>query len=407
MILFSVATLGLVFMLFGAMTLGGFYAYGALAYVTVFTFSIDRLISRDINNANTAQEDGVEFPASLKLSAALGLLHFVLLMLAIWAVAGASGLGIAEKGAIFIAAGLFFGQVSHPNAHELIHRKQRKFNRIGRMVYSSLLVGHHTSAHRLVHHSMVCTDKDPVSAPLGLGFYRFAQKAVIGTFRDGLKAENKRLRLKDGYWWQHPYFEYFSVAIASLTLAFIIAGMGGFMVLVGLAIYAQIQMLLSDYVQHYGLAREILADGRPEPVGPQHSWNSPHVFSSALMLNAPRHSDHHMNPTRAYPALQLDAQTMPMLPHSLPVMALIALWPDKWRFIMDPLSKDWQIGWKPQSSLDLGKLAPQRAPLAEASGVARVAMQQSHNENPDKADPDVVAVRDLIARANAHDGRTI
>ena len=72
-----------------------------------------------------------------------------------------------------------------------------------------------------------------------------------------------------------------------------------------LAVYAQLQILLADYVQHYGLRRQTGADGRPEPVGDGHSWNTPHWFSSALMVNAPRHSDHHLHPTRPYPGLRL------------------------------------------------------------------------------------------------------
>jgi alkane 1-monooxygenase len=93
--------------------------------------------------------------------------------------------------------------------------------------------------------------------------------------------------------------------------------------------------MLSDYVQHYGLSRRIMADGKPEPVGSRHSWNAPHLMSSALMLNAPRHSDHHANPARPFPALRLE-DNMPMLPRSLPVMACVALFPRLWRRVMDP-----------------------------------------------------------------------
>lgn len=102
--------------------------------------------------------------------------------------------------------------------------------------------------------------------------------------------------------------------------------------------------MITDYVQHYGLPRAPGPDGRPEPCGPQHSWNTPHAASSALMLNAPRHSDHHCRPRVAYPGLRLDTAAMPTLPHALPVMALIALWPRKWRQIMDPRAAQWQRG---------------------------------------------------------------
>jgi alkane 1-monooxygenase len=106
--------------------------------------------------------------------------------------------------------------------------------------------------------------------------------------------------------------------------------------------YAQIQILLSDYVQHYGLHRAHTSQGRLEPVGPHHSWNAPHVMSAAMTLNAPRHSDHHVTPHRPYPALQLDRATMPVLPHSLPVMAVLALVPPLWRRVMDRRAARWR-----------------------------------------------------------------
>ena len=121
-----------------------------------------------------------------------------------------------------------------------------------------------------------------------------------------------------------------------LVLAALLAGLAGVIAYVALASYSTMQLLLSDYVQHYGLQRATKANGKPVPVGPEHSWNAPQLYTSALMLNAPRHSDHHITPTRDYPALRLQRGTMPMLPRSLPLMATLALWPRMWRRVMDP-----------------------------------------------------------------------
>ena len=123
---------------------------------------------------------------------------------------------------------------------------------------------------------------------------------------------------------------------ASLILATLIAGLPGLMVWAGLSLHAGAQILLSDYIQHYGLTRATTADGRLAPVAAPHSWNTPHLFSSALMLNAPRHSDHHAHPTRPYPALRLDPDA-PMLPWPLPLAGLIALYPPLWHRRMGPL----------------------------------------------------------------------
>lgn len=97
--------------------------------------------------------------------------------------------------------------------------------------------------------------------------------------------------------------------------------------------FVQSQIFLADYVQHYGLVRAMDASGRAEPVGAAHSWSAPHRYSSAMMLNAPRHSDHHLHAKRRYSELQL-RPVMPVLPYSLPVMAAIALVPPLWRRMM-------------------------------------------------------------------------
>jgi len=61
-----------------------------------------------------------------------------------------------------------------------------------------------------------------------------------------------------------------------------------------------------------------------------------------MMLNAPHHSDHHMRPARAFPALEVTPDSMPILPRSLPVMAALALVPPIWRHVMDRRVARWQ-----------------------------------------------------------------
>lgn len=75
-----------------------------------------------------------------------------------------------------------------------------------------------------------------------------------------------------------------------------LGGIAGLVGYIAMCLYTQIQILMSDYVQHYGLRRAVLDSGALEPVGPGLAWNAPHRFFSALTLNVPRHSDHHMSP---------------------------------------------------------------------------------------------------------------
>src|SRR5690606_31557671 len=115
--------------------------------------------------------------------------------------------------------------------------------------------------------------------------YAFAPRAWIGSFRSRLAMENDLQARAKGFR-LHPYVVYVAGGLACAGAVWLAFGLNGLAAYLGLAAYAQMQILLSDYVQHYGLSRRTLPGGRLEPVGPQHSWNSPHWFSSYLMLNA-------------------------------------------------------------------------------------------------------------------------
>ncbi len=338
MIAFAIATsMPMILIGFAAIS-GGAWGWLAVGYITILVFVMDRLIARPLENADPE----AEFPGATPLLIGLGLGHFALLALALWAVAGQSGLTPVEKALVAISSALVIGQISHPVAHELIHRPARTLRLVGRLIYTSILFGHHASAHLKVHHVHVASRSDPSSARIGEGFYRFVARAWPGEFRAGRQAESRFLAGRNGRIRRHPYTLYLGGAVVMLALSGLIFGGNGVAALGFVAGYAQLQILMSDYVQHYGLRRTTRADGRPEPVGPQHSWNAPHWASSAMTLNAPRHSDHHVRPARPYPALQLSGDTMPLLPYSLPVMAVLALVPPLWRRIMDPRAARWR-----------------------------------------------------------------
>ncbi len=314
---------------------GGLWLWSAFLYMAVLTLLLDQLIP-----LTPGRTEDAEFPTANALLVAAGLGALVLLPLATWAIAGPSALTSLERVLLFLATGFWLGQVAHPAAHELIHRPNRWLFRLGAAVYAWLLFGQHASAHRLVHHARVASRDDPNTARPGESFYRFAPRAWIGSFREGLLAETAR---RKGHSGPHPYALYLGISALAVTLATLIAGLPGLMTWTALALHAQSQILLSDYVQHYGLTRARRADGKLEPVGPAHSWNTAHWFTSAMMLNAPRHSDHHVHPARAFPALELPPATeAPRLPWPLPLACALALAPRTWRRAIGPHLARWQ-----------------------------------------------------------------
>ena len=317
-------------LLLAACLWGGGWIWTALIWMGGASQIVDTVIARGFPDPGDAPA-----PAGTDgLSLVLAGLHFVLLIAGLGALSGGE-LGLPAQIGLVLGLGMFFGQVSNSNAHELIHRGSRGLFRLGAAVYVSLLFGHHTSAHRLVHHRHVATPLDPNTARLGESFWQFFPRAWIGSFRAGLAAEQALSATRPGR--KNPYLIWMGGAALCCLAVFAVYGSAGLSWYLILCLYAQMQLMLSDYVQHYGLSRRLREDGRHEPVGPRHSWDAPHFLSSLMMVNAPRHSDHHAHPARPYPGLRLDreAAPRPMLPYSLPVMGAIATVPALWRRVMD------------------------------------------------------------------------
>lgn len=342
---FAVASLLPLALLGLGLAFGSLWLWAAFLYMALLTILLDQLVP-----LVPGQSDAAEFPGANLLLATIGIATLILLPAATWVIAGPSALTPVERLLTFFATGFWLGQVGHPAAHELIHRSRRELFRLGATWYSAILFGQHASAHRLVHHRHVASREDPNSARAGESFYRFALRAWIGSFRQGRAAETA-LRARATRPGLHPYAAYLTGSAAALVLATLIAGLPGLLTWTALALHAQSQILLSDYVQHYGLTRSRGPDGRLEPVGPGHSWNTAHWFTSALMLNAPRHSDHHLNPARPFPALRLP-DTAPRLPWPLPLACAIALAPRFWRRAMAPHLARWQDSRPPDPPRD-------------------------------------------------------
>ena len=374
---FAVATIAPIPLLLLGGLFGGIFIWAALLYMTVFVMVLDGIF----RTAGGEAAPGTEWPMAEKLSQGLAMAHFPLLILGILAVKGQTVSGWSGFAAL-LAFGMYFGQVSNSNAHELIHRTDKTSFNLGKWVLISLLYGHHVSAHRLIHHRFVGTPQDPNSARAGEGFWSFFPRAWGDAFAAGYEMEINMARDagKELPIWKNPYAQYVGGAVAILLFVLIAFGFSGLLAYLLLAVYAQIQLLLSDYVQHYGLHRRQLEDGEYEPVAPWHSWNSTHWFSGGLMLNAPRHSDHHMNPARPYPELALpDHMEGPRLPYSLPVMAAIALVPPAWFNVMNRRVMVWQERID-EGSIPLNRMLPP-TPASETLASPAVPKTQAQSDD--------------------------
>jgi alkane 1-monooxygenase len=327
---YAAASLSPALMLALGALIGGVWALLGFLWITAFLFAADRLgRTWGLRQAETPPDAW-----TARLAPVIGWLHFGLLALALAALSGNTGLGLFGWLFTFLGFGLWFGQVANATAHELIHRPGRIAYWLGAAIYISLLYGHHTSAHRLVHHRFVATPDDPNSAAFGESFWEFLLRAWPGEFMAGYEME-KGLR-PEGTGGLNPYYIYVGGACLMLMLVAEVFGLWGFLSYLLLCAHAQLQLLLADYVQHYGLERKKAGADRYEPFGPEHAWDAPDFVSGLMMLNAPRHADHHTHPARSYSELELSpGGKAPLLPASLPAMATLALIPGLWHRVMD------------------------------------------------------------------------
>ena len=262
-------------------------------------------------------------------------LHFLTLAVGAWFVS-TQDLGLVDYLAVSLTVGVISG-LGINTGHEIGHKQTRLEQVLARIVLAVPAYGHFTVEHNAGHHTEVATPEDSASARFGENIYRFALREIPGGLRRGWALESRRLeRLGHSSW--HPQntilqsYLLSGVIFAGLWLAF------GPLVLPFLilqSIFAWWQLTSANYIEHYGLLRQLRPNGRYEPCQPHHSWNANHLLSNLLLFHLERHSDHHAHANRRYQSLR-NFENVPSLPTGYFGMFLLAYVPFLWRRVMDP-----------------------------------------------------------------------
>lgn len=262
----------------------------------------------------------------------------------------ATHLGTAETIVLIFGLGVMGGTTGIVYAHELVHQRNRLERWLGDILLASVLYSHFRSEHLLIHHRYVGTPKDAVTARYNEGFHRFFARVLPGQVISAFRAEAALLARKSRPWYdrRNPHWRYWALQTIMLVLVGLLTGPLGLLLFVWQALVAAWQLELTNYIEHYGLTRRHLGDGRYEHVLPRHSWNAAHRVSNWLLINLQRHSDHHYKPDRRFPLLQTYApDEAPQLPLGYPIMAMAAMVPPLWRRIMNPKVRAWRKQFYP------------------------------------------------------------
>jgi len=229
--------------------------------------------------------------------------------------------------------------------HELGHKSSRldKFSALMANAISGY--GHFCVEHNRGHHTWVATPEDPASARFNESIYVFAHRELPGALRRGLAHERERMEKKGlSFWhWKNETLQGYAV---TLIVAVILVFAFGWIMLPFLAINTLVgwySLTEANYVEHYGLKRRKLENGRYEPCQPHHSWNTNHMVSNLMLFHLQRHSDHHANPMRPYQALR-NFEDLPHLPSGYPGSFALAAIPPLWFKVMNPKVMAWAEG---------------------------------------------------------------
>jgi len=278
-------------------------------------------------------------------------LQFVTLFGMIWYVSAADHLSSLEKIVLFFGVGVMTGTIGINYSHELMHQKDKNERALSDLLLAMVLYSHFRTEHLKVHHIYVATPRDTVTARYNEGFHRFFARVILGSRRSAFRAERDMLARKDLPWHDlsNPFFRYWALQGFMLLMAGLLGGWVGLALFIWQALVAIWQLELVNYIEHYGLTRKHLGDGKYEHVKPQHSWNAAHKASNWLLINLQRHSDHHYKPDRRFPLLQNYTEAdAPQLPYGYPVMTMAAFFPPLWRRVMNRRVRKWRDMYYPE-----------------------------------------------------------
>lgn len=230
-----------------------------------------------------------------------------------------------------LSMGMSCGILGINCGHELGHRRKKSEQNMAKALLLTSLYTHFFIEHNRGHHARVSTEADPASARYGEWLWTFIPRSMIGGYRSAWQLEEDRLSLRGEkvFTWKNEM-----VRLTVLQLAFVLAI---FLVFGGLATLSFLLaafcggVLLEtvNYIEHYGLERQVQENGQYERVLPIHSWNANQPLGRYLLFELSRHSDHHAHARRKYQVLR-HFDDSPQMPTGYPGMMVLAWFPPLW-----------------------------------------------------------------------------
>lgn len=219
-----------------------------------------------------------------------------------------------EIAGLIASTGALVGGFGITSAHELVHRRKKWMRSLG--VFNLMLVNfaHWGLEHVFGHHKTVATPADPASARRNENVYAFWARTYPGVLLGAWKISKYKVLV---YW-----------GISFLVSLFLLLFFGTKILLSWWAISIVATLLLQtvDYIEHYGLGRQMNQDGFYTAFKAHHAWDSTALVTNITLFNLGFHSHHHMKAALHFQDLTAQPNGRSM-PFGYSVMIWLALIP--------------------------------------------------------------------------------
>lgn len=235
-----------------------------------------------------------------------------------------------------LTMGLLCGVFGINVAHELGHRVNKTEQFLAKSLLLTSQYIHFFIEHNKGHHKNVATHEDPSSARMNESVFAFYPRTLVFSFISAWKIAKSEMKKKGLSVFSFKN-EMIQAQIIQLLFIGIVFFVFGWTIMLYYLLAAFMGILLLEcvnYIEHYGLSRDITSTGNYERAMPHHSWNSNHVIGRLMLFELSRHSDHHFMASRKYQVLRHHDQS-PQMPTGYPGMMILAHIPPIWFWIMN------------------------------------------------------------------------
>ena len=227
--------------------------------------------------------------------------------------------------------GIMCGVLGINLGHELGHRHAKSQQFLGELMLLTSLNTHFLPYHNGGHHFNVATPNDAATARKNEPLYLFWFRSHFSSYAEAWQLEMKRMSElhKHAFSLRNKMMQYTIANLLLLLTIFYFFNLSILLFFIASAVIGILLLQTVNYIEHYGLLRNLNEHGRYERVRHTHSWNSDHIIGRLVLFNLSRHSDHHYNGSKHYQVLKSLPES-PQMPTGYPGMMLFSLIPPLW-----------------------------------------------------------------------------